>query len=805
MRRRWHHFARSFAAQARPAQVAGPRPLLATGAVLLAPAALLQLLMHPLLSGGSLRTWGLYWIYTALGVVLPGTLVALRTLSWRGDWLTWLGIGWGLGHAFELASLLLCRQAAHPRAAFLWIPLAYVAAWIPRREWGSAIQPLSNRGRVSLALALLFTITGVTYFAISLPEISTSPPYISDPWFHVSNAHEFRDHATIQDPRLAGEPFNYHLFGYAASAAASLATGEALAPLLLRYSGMSCVFLVALNLFNLGRAFSRGSSLAGALSALLVLFPLEFWMLVSPGLNFGTTYQLFGAYLSTSTLAGHVFLAPLLLLVYWYFRGMHWRNGWALSLLSFAGAGSKAMFGPVVLGGALGVFGWLALTRRRFDWPSFRLALFLSAGVLPALLPLIVGESSYAQSARWEFAEFALVMDSYDELLRWGLPDWLARSVWVIGFDTALLVGAALGHYVRRSDRADSRYSVFAWMSLAAALVPSLSISMRGAAQLFFLYYANVALAAIAGTGLNCLARSRYAFHTLIGSMVLWLATQLMLGFHGFLPIVDQEVNPIWWRVGWWTHAVTQRERTVRAGALGSGEDYSRKKLALTVGIREGLDWARTHLPPDAVFVVNVPNASPYNALCECRAFLETTQFHVRSHVGDLEREDPYFRWRRAVLAAWREGRPEALDLMARSGITHVFVDRINGDPVAGLERFGPPVFQRAAFAIFEVPAATEPRSPAESRARPFSDVVRPSAFLVGSFTSGFDGRAIGADEQHRAIREIQRIGLSALLRMHPGQVDVRLDHARIERHGFLEQHARFVEIDEERPGWRQP
>jgi hypothetical protein len=168
--------------------------------------ALLQMLLHPILSGGSIWTWAAFWIYTTFGVLVPGTLLAVRTLSWRADLLCWLGIGWALGHCVELLALLLARQLGDGRLGLLWAPLAYAYAYafamLPRAKssgWSGTIDAVPQLGRCIAALVLLTSLGGGIFFAISLPEISTSPPFISDPWFHVSNAHEFRDHAPMGD------------------------------------------------------------------------------------------------------------------------------------------------------------------------------------------------------------------------------------------------------------------------------------------------------------------------------------------------------------------------------------------------------------------------------------------------------------------------------------------------------------------------------------------------------------------------------------------------------------------------------
>lgn len=175
-------------------------------------------------------------------------MIAMSTLRWRADWLTWVGLGWALGHALELVSFLISREIGYPAFFLFWIPAAFAVCWTQRREWHSRLETFETPVRIYAALILLFAVVGIIFFAISLPEISTAPPYISDVWFHVNNAHEFRDHSPMQDPRIAGEAFNYHVFGYAASAAASLAVSEPIVSILTRYSGMSCATLLVLNL-----------------------------------------------------------------------------------------------------------------------------------------------------------------------------------------------------------------------------------------------------------------------------------------------------------------------------------------------------------------------------------------------------------------------------------------------------------------------------------------------------------------------------------------------------------------------------
>ncbi|HSR43400.1 MAG TPA: hypothetical protein VLL48_14530, partial [Longimicrobiales bacterium] len=679
--------------------------LVARSASLVACLLLVQLLLHPVFLGAPLRTWALYWLYTYPGVILPGTLLVLATVDRRADWLTWLGLGWVVGHALELLALLLARQSGHPGLFGLWIPLAYGIALARRGVWERRLAPLAHPLQVAAGSTLLLMVGASTYFVLNLAELTAFPPYVSDVWFHVNNAHEFRDHAPMQDPRLAGEPFNYHVHGYAIVAAASLATGEAVLPLLVRYSGMSCVLLLALGLFNVGRAFGGGSVTAGVMAALLVIFPIDvFELFLSPAFSFGGTLPLHGVYLSTTTLAGYLYLSGLLILVYWIRQGLAARACWPLPVLAFAGAGAKAMFGPVVLAGALGLAGWTLLVRRSFDRRAWATAVLLCAGILPALLPLVLGEGSYVQSTVWAYASFARTAP-YFERLAPHAPEWLVSSLWIFGFGFLTWAGGVAAAGFKRGCAGDASFGVFAWMCFLASLVPALSMELDGSAELFFLYYGACALAAIAGFGLYELARRTWASRRrrwlVLGLPPAYVGLHLALNLPFSVVIDDPAATREIWRRAVW----------LRLAGLAPGEESLRRPpgsrggvfgmLVLSEDARRGLEWARQNLPEDAVFVVNVYEASPYAAYSESRAFLETTLYHVLSHLPDRRPSERRFRMRRRIVRGWREGDAGTLERMQAAGITHLFVDRYNGDPV---EALGEPVFESPGFAIYELP-----------------------------------------------------------------------------------------------------
>lgn len=683
----------------------------------LAPLAAIQA-FYPAILRDSWRDWALYWLYLAGGVIAPGTLLLLASMRWRADWLTWLGLGWAVGHGVELVTLLVAKQLGSPSLFALWIPLAYLfalASWRRGhggRRWRRKVAPLQRRGPAGIALAILVLIGTACFVSLNLAELSPRPPYVSDVWFHINNAHEFRDHSPVQDPRLAGEPFNYHLFSYAPSAAASLMTGAPVANLVARYAGLSSVWLLTLLLFNAGRALARGSALSGFFAALLIILPLDIFALLSSGFAVGTFLMFYGVYLSTTTLGGYIYLAALLLPVWFQLRRPEPRTLGVIALLSFAGAGAKSMFGPLVVSAALGTLGWQIVVRRRRDW---RLIGLLAAAALPVAavtLRLVFGADSYAESIQWSYAHFSRFMPYYLVLTEHGWPSFLASTLWVIAFAALFLAGSVTATWIARRDRARELRLVFGWMLFAASLVPALAISLQGASQLFFLYYGLAALAPIAGWGLALAVQAlRHGPRRLLASAALLL---LVINAGYFASVSPDRSFAEWtaynqagfaWRAFNWASDAFKTDADLArdpapdesAGALGP---YA-KKLVLTDDLRNGLRWAREHLPKNAVFAANVYDAAPYGGYSERRAFLETVIFTSTQHqAGPLGEPSARYASRFHLLDEWRAGQADAVERLRLAGVTHLFIDRVNGDPVVE-----PPasqrVFANADFAIY--------------------------------------------------------------------------------------------------------
>ena len=333
-------------------------------AVVVVPLAVVEGLVYPLLLHDSALWWFSYIVYLALGVILPGTLVAQAFVQWRADWLTWVGIGWALGHVFEVLAIQLAKTVDAPRLFLIWIPIAYLVTW-RKRQWSGEVTSLVHPARCAILLAILIVFASTTFVFLNLLELSPQPTYQSDVWFHINEAHEFRDHLDTSDPRIAGNPYAYHTLEYGPAVGANLAVQVPLANLITRYSGLSLVWLLILLLFNSGRSL-RGPP-AGFLAAALIVAPLDVFSLISAKLSFGSSIILTAVDVSTSTLVGFVALAALFLPLRWFFLGGRLRDVWVVALLAYMASGAKSAPGPLLLVAAMAC---VAVTLIRLRKPS---------------------------------------------------------------------------------------------------------------------------------------------------------------------------------------------------------------------------------------------------------------------------------------------------------------------------------------------------------------------------------------------------------------------------------------------------
>jgi hypothetical protein len=670
-------------------------------ALLVIPLAVVEWLAYPLLLHDSTTWWLSYIAYLALGVILPGTLVAQAYVRWRADWLTWIAIGWALGHVFEVASIQLAKTVGLPRLFLVWIPIAYLLAWRQRR-WQGDVTELRHPVRCAVLLAIVISFASTTFFAINLLELSPQPTYQSDVWFHITEASEFRDHLDTADPRIAGRPYAYHTLEYGPAVGANLAVQVPLANLITRYSGLSLVWLLVLLLFNSARHLR--SPTAGFLSAALIVAPLDVFSLISTKLSFGSSIVYSGIDGSTSTLVGFCALAALFLPLRWFLIGGRLRDVWAVGLLAYMAAGSKSVPGPLLLVAIGAVIVGALLRRRRPSRRSMLLAGIFAAIFCATALPILL-RATVADSATITFASAARLNPYADQLLR--IPDWLRLGFYPIGLDLLLWVGFAVGTW-KLFRGGEEQLAWFLTGSLLFGAVVVEATSIPGASELFFLYMAMVLAAPIAGMGLSELGtlgwrrRDRATPITVVVVILVALGVNLKVGGPPSAPFYDGS-----------QFATALRNRIV------AGVDAYRKpgppsppsltwtvknsQLRVTPGIIGGLTWLRGVAVSSTVIATNVPGAALFAGLCECREYLQTVTYAPEF----IEAEKTgvptlVFASRERLLTAWMSGDAGSVEALRMVGITYLVVDHVNGLPVPEQE-MPVPVFSDGDISIYRL------------------------------------------------------------------------------------------------------
>ncbi len=678
------------------------RRSLARLASVILPLAAVEGLVYPLLLHDSTEWWLSYSAYLALGVILPGTLVAQAFVRWRTDWLTWIGIGWALGHVLEVLSIQLAKCVGLPRFFVVWIPIAYVVVW-RRRRWQGEVTTMAHWRECAVLLAVLIAFASATFVALNLPELSPQPEYQTDVFFHINEAHEFRDHLDTSDPRIAGEPYAYHTLEYGPAVGANLAVDVPLANLVSRYSGLSMIWLLVLLLFNSAR--NLGGPVAGFLAAAVIVAPLDVFSLISSKLSFGSSIFFSGLDLSTSTLVGFGALAALFLPVRWFFTGGRFRDLWVVALLAYMAAGSKSVPGPLLLAAAAVVLPGTILQRRTPSSRSLALvgvfAVVFSVTAVPILL-----RATVADSATVRFATVARFNPFADQLTR--IPEALRLGFYPIGLSLLLWVGCAFGVWKLARD-GDLE---LCWLLSGALVVGALIVeatTLPGESELFFLYMAMVLVAPMAGVGLcqlgNLMWRGRKRASPIAAAVIVLagLGLHVKVGGTPSPPLFDGSE---------WTTGLEQR---IAAGVRAYGDPGPPSPPALSwadgphllrmsPGIVSGLSWLRGVVTSSTVIATNVPGAAVYAALCECREYYQTEQYapeYIAAHdvTGGTTTT---FDDRAHLLEGWISGRPGSVEALRGVGITFLIVDHINGFavPLSGMPA---PVFSNSDISIYRV------------------------------------------------------------------------------------------------------
>ncbi len=536
-------------------------------------------------------------------VMLPGWLAYQLFRAPDDDWIMALGMGWTLGYVIQLAVYIGLKPVGaswlYPFFPILLLPLAALAR-------GSRSSAAVASPRLSHGVLLL----GILLLAVERTPLLAHWWLAGDPdfGFHVGSAAELKHHWPLRDPRVAGEPWNYHFFSYAFPAGASQVTGIPIAALLHRLAAPALPVLLGLQVFNAGRVYG-GSAVAGLLAAALILLHADlgvpiFELLGSAGRSEGfRSYLALGVYSSISTVLGLVLFASLAIaLRRWLTGSSPDRRALGLAaILAAAASGAKGSVMPVVLAGLGALVAWTWLVRRRGAGRALAAGVLLTLASAPMTLLLTVGQASYA-SAMFGVEPLRVMLDSdfYRTIGSWlgfeaaWLPPLLA-PLWLLGF---LGIGGVTGLLFlwRERQHLDDAQRWLAW-TFATGLVPALVLAASGMSQVFFLYNGQVALAVLGGAWLASQGMPRHGGRIALALALAVLALPTLLG--------------------------AARET---AGQLARDWGPRSPASALEAEYSEGLRWVREATPRDALFLTN-HGFILVSAFGERRVFYETDWF----------------------------------------------------------------------------------------------------------------------------------------------------------------------------------
>jgi len=297
------------------------------------------------------------------------------------------------------------------------------------------------------------------------------------------------------------------------------------------------------------------------------------------------------------------------------------------------------------------------------------------------------------------------------QLIAWHWPDGLARGVWIFGFAMLYLLGAGIATWKQRKDHAAAPFFVFVWAFFLAGVIPGTCFYIFGDNQIYFVWYGLVALASIAGYGLftlgASLARRPRVFGIVLGAIALiyafapGIAPGQPTGYYYKEYLTIGHLQPTGSMA--WNAQSDAQLRNKRQACVLQPDNPACNELFLTSDIRDGLEWARTRLPKNAVFAGNVFSAGAYGAYSERQAYYETANWTPEGQSPDPTLLVSRFGPQATLLFDWVAGKPDVPARMRAAGISYLFVDRLNGFATPAYPDLPPPVFERPDFAIYRL------------------------------------------------------------------------------------------------------
>lgn len=463
----------------------------------------------------------LVWVYLVAVVALPGLLLR-RWLAPDDDVLEWATFGLVAGLVLHLAAAELCLRLGAPTMA--WLPCMFAGAACWRRSQCAPAPAPSSWWWLALAAAACLR-------AHHRDPSSRPADYDPDLLWHAGNAAEYLRGPIMQDPRVAGLAFDYHVHAYALPAVAARSLGLEIASCTMSLlSALVPVLVVLVGCALARRIAGAKAGVAAGLALLLACDPAL--ALRALGLQAAEAWRSnaffeAGLWNSPTTAFGLLLFLATLERVCAFLRATRAGSvGWSLAaqivVSAWAMAGAKGSTAPVLVAGLAAAGAWLAWRARSWRQPLFAVALLALAGSAPVFARLVGSHDGYAQSM-FRVEPFAAFVDAASvQAVGLGSPAaWLLFPAWLLLFAGPSLAWAARGAWREARGAAEGAASPDVGFRAAltgcvlAGFGAALLVSAAGLSQLFFAYNSIACLAVL---GASACASAGAAFATLVAA-----------------------------------------------------------------------------------------------------------------------------------------------------------------------------------------------------------------------------------------------------------------------------------------------
>ncbi len=552
-----------------------------------------------------------FWVGALFYCFLPGLLIYLWLAPQENNWAMMLGMGWLCGMLLQIVILLPLSALGSVELFRLLptsLPLLLFMVYLKRGRVQNVYGPPLLYVAGLLLLIALVTASSL-YFS---PRVLFQEARVvhHDIVFHAGNIADVMYRWPLSDPRIAGEPQNYHFFSYFVPIGLALPTDMPLTNLLMRHLPGLGAWVLALQLFNAGWVASKRVH-GGLIAGFMILFHTDVGWAITRTLNLENSVQsgstlAESGYGSISTLFGSIFIAAFLLYAYrWLsFDQSTYTDHLMLVFLAAVCAGTKSSLMPAILVGLIAVIGWRFLLQRQLSRRLRNLlALTLPVSTI-VLIAVVSGEGGFTSYLTIKPGAALVRTPLYNTITGGGssiLGLAFSLPLWVLAYLGLGSIGTLIYTVLNWRDLDD--FALWTWFSLLAGLTVALTFDFF-ADERFFIDGPQVMMALLTAAAIGQLGQLSVRKRFAVGLLLVLFA--LPIGLY-----------------------IIQR---MRSGLSNSAYTYRILNQPIEPAVDDyllGLNWMRTNLPSDALLMTD-------HAEIFLSAYAERETYYETYRVGPL-------------------------------------------------------------------------------------------------------------------------------------------------------------------------